>query len=214
MKEKILESLKTKYKHLGLGQKVLEGFATRLAKTITEEDQIEKAVDDVEPELQTWQSLIDSHRREISELKRVIDSLKPKGGEVSEAKPEATPEKPSNDESKDVGVPSWAEALMNEIKSLKQDKIINSRKAAYESLFKEVKDERIKQRELANFDRLQFKDDEDFNSFLEAQKEFVKELVQAQAAEELKSPRPFMSQPSTGKVSEKEVEAIVENLPI
>ena len=44
MKEKILNALKTEYATLGLGEKALDGLATFLAKSVTEETPIDEAV--------------------------------------------------------------------------------------------------------------------------------------------------------------------------
>ena len=48
-----LEALKTKYAPLGLGDKILTGFASKIAKTATEET-LAQLVEDIEPELQIW----------------------------------------------------------------------------------------------------------------------------------------------------------------
>jgi len=57
-----LEAIKNKYKDLGLGDKILTGFATKIAKTATEET-LAQLVEDIEPELQIWQSVLDSLRK-------------------------------------------------------------------------------------------------------------------------------------------------------
>lgn len=44
MKEKILVALKTKYSNLGFGAKALDGVASILEKSVTDESQIETAV--------------------------------------------------------------------------------------------------------------------------------------------------------------------------
>ena len=49
MKEKILVALKTKYSNLGFGAKALDGVASILEKSVTDESQIETAVSGVEP---------------------------------------------------------------------------------------------------------------------------------------------------------------------
>ena len=49
MKEKILAVLKTKYSNLGFDAKALDGVATSLVESVTDESQIETAVRGVEP---------------------------------------------------------------------------------------------------------------------------------------------------------------------
>ncbi|GJH39886.1 hypothetical protein RCZ04_04360 [Capnocytophaga sp. HP1101] len=59
-KEKILQSLKTKYAALGLSAQVLEGVATNLSIFVTEENQLEPAIAGAEPMLKQFQSFADS----------------------------------------------------------------------------------------------------------------------------------------------------------
>ena len=83
MKEKILVALKTKYSNLGFGAKALDGVASILEKSVTDESQIETAVSGVEPFLKVFQSDADRARTEYNALKGLYDELKAK----SEASP-------------------------------------------------------------------------------------------------------------------------------
>lgn len=78
MKEKILAALKTKYSNLGFGAKVLDGVASILEKSVTDESQIETAVGGVEPLLKVFQSDADRARTEYNALKGQYDVLKAK----------------------------------------------------------------------------------------------------------------------------------------
>ena len=69
MKEKILVALKTKYSNLGFGAKALDGVASILEKSVTDESQIETAVSGVEPFLKVFQSDADRARTEYNALK-------------------------------------------------------------------------------------------------------------------------------------------------
>lgn len=69
MKTKIFNSLKTKFNNLGFSDKAFEGVATFLAATITEEDQIETAIEGVEPMFKAFQGDADS--RVNSALKKI-----------------------------------------------------------------------------------------------------------------------------------------------
>ena len=55
MKDLILKVLKTKYKNLGFSEKAFEGVADYLAKTVTDEANIETAIDGVEGILKIFQ---------------------------------------------------------------------------------------------------------------------------------------------------------------
>ena len=75
MKTKILSALKTKYANLGFSAKALDGVASVLEKTVTEETQIEDAVNGVEGLLRVFQADNDRQRTEYSTLKAQHDEL-------------------------------------------------------------------------------------------------------------------------------------------
>ena len=199
-----LEALKTKYAPLGLGDKILTGFATKIAKTATDET-LAQLVEDIEPELQIWQSVLDSHRKEISDLKKQVKPAETK----KEMKPKEAvtePETPKDE------APEWAKALISEVQGLKADKLMTSRRSQYESIYKDVKDEKFKANQLAKFDRMNFKDDDDFNSFIETETNDVKDFNQSQANENLKGNPPMSGIDGKAKPSEAEVKEIVDNM--
>ena len=76
MKEKILTALKTKYSNLGFSSKVLDGIASSIEKSVTDESQIETAVG--ESILKVFQSDFDRARTEYGTLKGQYDELKKK----------------------------------------------------------------------------------------------------------------------------------------
>lgn len=78
MKEKILTTLKTKYSNLGFSSKVLDGIASSIEKSVTDESQIETAISGVEPFLKVFQSEADRARTEYNALKGQYDELKAK----------------------------------------------------------------------------------------------------------------------------------------
>lgn len=78
MKEKILTALKTKYSNLGFSSKVLDGIASSIEKSVTDESQIETAISGVEPFLKVFQSEADRARTEYNALKGQYDELKAK----------------------------------------------------------------------------------------------------------------------------------------
>lgn len=78
MKEKILTALKTKYSNLGFSSKVLDGIASSIEKSVTDESQIETAVGGIESILKVFQSDFDRARTEYGTLKGQYDELKKK----------------------------------------------------------------------------------------------------------------------------------------
>lgn len=64
--------------------------------------------------------------------------------------------------------------LTGTITAMQQERTTKTRRQQYEELF-EGADEKTKNRYMRNFDRLQFKDDEDFNAWLEEQTPIVTE---------------------------------------
>lgn len=79
-KEKIFEGLKTKYSSLGLSKEVLEGVAAQLSTSVTEETQIEPAVNGAEGMLKLFQSYADSRvnafKTESDKYKAEVEKLK------------------------------------------------------------------------------------------------------------------------------------------
>ncbi len=136
MKNKIIEALKNKYKHLGLGEKAFEGAAAFLEPSIKEESEIEAAVASVEPMLKSFQSEADGVRtakaaaeKRVAELEAQVKELG--GTPASKTQP--------NDDGKDV--PAWAQALIDsnkklsdELAAMKGEKVVNTRKQQLEAI--------------------------------------------------------------------------------
>lgn len=153
MKDKILQALKTKYKNLGLSEKALDGIATMLAVTTTDEANIETSIDGVNDLLVSIQSDAD---------KRVNDA-------VAKVKQVKAPEPPKADETKveepKNETPEWAKALMSEVAALKAEKTVDLRKQTLEQKLKDV-NPTFSAKILKDFQRMQFESDEDFDSYL------------------------------------------------
>lgn len=106
MKEKILVALKTKYSNLGFGAKALDGVASILEKSVTDESQIETAVSGVEPFLKVFQSDADRARTEYNALKGLYDELKAKAeASAAEGGRQGKKTEPEDDEE-----PTWFKA--------------------------------------------------------------------------------------------------------
>lgn len=112
MKEKILVALKTKYKTFGFSEKAFDGVADYLSKTVTEESQIETAIDGVEGLFKGFQGDVDFVRNEKSGLQKQLEELKKK---IENSNPQPKPK----DEKKD-DVPAWAQAIIDSNKTLSE----------------------------------------------------------------------------------------------
>lgn len=160
MKDKILASLRNKYRNLGLSEKILEGIADLLVVTTTEESQIETAVAGVETLAKGFQGDADRIRTEATQ-KAKAEQQKQQGGE----QPKQEPEQQSD-------VPAWAKSLIDSNKAL-NEKLSAFEKGKTTSTRKEVLEQKlkdapaaIKAKTLKDFERMQFETDEDFNSYL------------------------------------------------
>ncbi|MGQ1929545.1 hypothetical protein [Ornithobacterium rhinotracheale] len=140
MFEKILNELKTKYKHLGLSEKILKVKAKKLAKSVKDESEIETAVQSVEEDLEIIQSLADQNRTLQKRLEEMTNPTKEKGENESKEpspkpiqnpKPEASPK----DESK---MPEWARALNDKIDKLANEKEIEKKTKSFVDKAKEL----------------------------------------------------------------------------
>lgn len=199
-----LEAIKNKYKDLGLGDKILTGFASKIAKTATEET-LAQLVEDIEPELQIWQSVLDSHRKEISDLKKQV---KP-----AEAKKEVKPKEVQEPEPPKDEAPEWAKALIREVQGLKAEKLQTSRMTTVSELYKDVRDEKSKTSWLEDAALIvPALTDEQFEDWKGKKAEFVKDFNQSQANENLKGNPPMSGIGGKAKPSEAEVNEIVDSM--
>lgn len=113
MKEKIMNSLKSTYLDMGVGEKALDGVASLLEKNINDENQITEAVKNAESLIKAIQSDIDRERRRASEFKKEIDELR-----KETSKKEEKPKEDTNRE--DNKLLAELEALRKEQQELKE----------------------------------------------------------------------------------------------
>lgn len=121
MKTKILSALKTKYANLGFNAKALDGVASVLEKTITDENQIDDAVNGVEGLLKVFQAENDRSRTEYATLKAQHDELLKK--QPIQSNGGSSTNEPNNDE------PAWFTAYKKE-----QEDKLNALKAESDTL--------------------------------------------------------------------------------
>lgn len=200
-----LEAIKNKYKDLGLGDKILTGFASKIAKTATEET-LAQLVEDIEPELQIWQSVLDSHRKEISDLKKQVKPAEAK----KEMKPKEAvtePETPKDE------APEWAKALISEVQGLKKQKISSELISQFTEKAKAINDERMRTEKIKAFEELvNYIPIEEASAKISALDEFIPDFNQSQANENLKGNPPMSGFGGKAKPSEAEVNEIVDNM--
>lgn len=187
MFELILKALKTKFP--GVDAKILERIAKKKAETTTKEEEVQTVVDGV-----TFQSILESEgdRRATEAQKTAIANYETKY-KVKDGKPIQTPEPPKpNEHPEDVVGMEQVMAKLNQMEAanelmrkkldgIETEKLGNQRKQQFEALFGEASD-KLKERYMRNYDRLAFKDDEDFNTWLETQKPFITEDIKAEKA--------------------------------
>ncbi|WP_407489162.1 hypothetical protein [Elizabethkingia anophelis] len=147
--QQIFTQLKTKYKNLGLGDKVLKVIAKKLSKTVKEESEIENAVEGVEDDLVPLQILSDQVRTLKTELDTMKKSKSDDSDDEEEDEEETEGKKPKvtkkTTENKDEEVPAWAkglissnEALKKELADIKAEKVAKSNDAKLLDKLKEL----------------------------------------------------------------------------
>lgn len=193
MKEKILAALKTKYKTLGFSDKALDGVADILSKTVTEESQIDGAIEGVEPLLKALQGDADKRVTEAVEKAKKEAGKKPATGKKPDEGSDPDQGKKTGDDDPkpddDKNVPAWAKALIDSNKDLSEkltaleaDKATTSRKKALEGLLakdehKDIPDQ-TKARILKDFGRMRFEKEEDYNAYLEETQKDIASISQ------------------------------------
>lgn len=220
MYQQILEALKAKFP--GVSEKILERKATQLAKTTTTAEQVKTAVDGV-----TIQQIIDSEgdRRANDAQKTAVKTYEDKH-HIKDGKPVQV-EKVEEDDNGNSGtgngtpkgqqasgteeMPAWAKAMMqqnkqlvDELTAIKGERTAKTRKGKYEALFQKLTDETQKERYMRDFDRLSFKDDEDFDTWLAERTPVIEQEVNSfiQNGAVTTTPKGGASTPPAGEASQ------------
>lgn len=187
MKKKIVEALKTKDVYKGLSDALLNRIAENLIAggKVTDESEIEDAIGglDLAKEIEAY---ADSRANDASktavrnyEKKHKLKDGKPESAK-EDPKPEGAP-KPEDEGSGD-DTPAWAKQLLADNKSLRerldkveQDKQTSSRSAKLDAILKDAP-EKLRTRWKKDYERLTFKDDDDFDAWLEESKTYVEDV--------------------------------------
>ncbi len=177
MKKKLLEALKARFD--GVNESILSRIADKLAKTVTKEEDVDTTVESM-----TLQQVIDSEAdRRATEASQTAVANYEKRHSLKEGKPVDGGEqvKEGNPAGGDGGgdlkggdladriseaVKAAVNPLMQEIETLKSGKVSDARKQQLDDVIANTSD-KFKTRITNSYKRMNFKDDEDFNAFLE-----------------------------------------------
>lgn len=161
MKDKIIAALKNKYPNLGLSAKVLDGVASIIEATTTDET-LETVVNGVEPLLKSFQAEADT-RVASAIAKAKLEGVKP---------PKTTDPNTQQGPNPTDDTPEWVKALQgtiqgmaSEIQTLKGNKVLGDRKAILEDKLKDAAPA-FKSKILKDFARMNFENDDTFNEYL------------------------------------------------
>lgn len=211
MKEKIKARLKAKFSGVNLSQKRQDAIADKLAKKLTDESaetEIDEALDDLN-EIYAFSDMAKSDDRTRTE-----DAKKKADEAAAKAKEDKTPE-PGAD------APAWAKTLIEtnnklteRLNSLESGKTTESRRSQLEAKLKDAP-EKLKTTYLKQFDRMNFKDDEDFTGFLTEVETGVNELVQDFSNSGLKgfgAPKTAGGKTPGKEASKEEIKSVVDGI--
>ena len=186
MVDKLLQSLKTKYAHLGLKESVLKVIATRLATTVKDDTEIENTVKSVEEEVKLLQSVADEGRTSLSKAEEARKKLE-KELEEMRAKSNPNPQNPPTPptEPKPDEVPAWAKSLVEVVN--KQNETIaalqaeKQQQSAKERFLNQLKTQGVSETFYKRHLEHSFKDDEEMNAFVSELKADEQAFLQTQA---------------------------------
>ena len=214
MVDKFLQSLKTKYAHLGLEESVLKAIATRLVTAVKGENEIENAVQGVEEEVKLLQSVAAKGRTSLTNAEEARKKLE-KELEEMRAKSNPNPQNPPtpSTEPKPDEMPEWAKGLLETVK--KQNETIAAfqaeklQQSAKERFLNQLKTQGVSETFYKHHLGRAFKDDEEMNAFVNELKADEQAFLQTQANAGLSShSRPIVG----GGLKENEPSAEVQAL--
>ena len=193
MVDKLLQSLKTKYAHLGLEENILKAIATRLANAVKDDTEIENAVKGVEEEVKLLQSVADKGRTSLTKAEEVRKKLE-KELEQERAKSNPNPQNPPtppSTEPKPDEMPEWAknilEAVTNQGKAIQAFQEEKQQQSAKERFINQLKTQGVSETFYKHHLGRTFKDDEEMNAFVSELKADEQAFLQAQTNTQLSS---------------------------
>ena len=199
MVDKFLQSLKTKYAHLGLEESVLKAIATRLVTAVKGENEIENAVKGVEEEVKLLQSVADKGRTSLTKAEEARKKLE-KELEEERAKSNPKPQNPPTPpkEPKPDEMPEWAKNLVEVVN--KQNETIaafqaeKQQQSAKERFLNQLKTQGVSETFYKHHLGRTFKDDAEMEAFVNELKADEQAFLQTQTNAGLSS----HSRPITG----------------
>jgi hypothetical protein len=209
MKEKILALLQTKF--AGVRTDGLNQLATTMALTVTTEEEATQTVEKLTAEMvgqfiTDWRKDIDSeitkaNKTHEDNLKKKFNFVE-KGAQPKEPEPDPNPPALTSEAIAAI-VQKSIEPFVTELASFKTIKTVEARRQLLENELA-VLDEGFRTPYLNAFDRMNFKDDDDFNSHLETVKTDVAKLNQSLIDKGLSGTRPIVGfgKPNKEGVSE------------
>ena len=213
MEKKILDALIEKYS--GVKEPILRRVATKLAKTVENEDDIATAVDGAFADvLEAYgdQRATDAQKTAVANYERkhnLKDGKAVDGGKPDDQEPEPNP---ADD------TPAWAKALIEANKSLKErldamdgEKRSQSRRSIIDGILEPLTEV---QRKPYKHMRLEDLSEDDFSALQETIKGEVDELVNEQNARSTVFGRPAQTgkQPNNQQATDAEVDAVVKTM--
>jgi hypothetical protein len=222
MKTKVLQLLKPKTASLGFTTEELDGVADNIAKALKEDatdEQINQAIDSVLPFLQMSQKAVTrivNAKEEKSKKEREEEARKKAEEEEAAKKAKEKGAAGGKDDEEPAWFKTYREQQDAKFAAIDSERVSAKRIADFESVIKDLPDKQ-KASELSTFKRLvsTFKDDDDFNSYMEEKKTSIGEIVQENANIGLGGlTKPGGGSGKTGDkpASEAECDAIVERI--
>ena len=200
MKDKIFSAAKTRFAALGLDDDILRPFCEHLANSVKEESEIEGALAGAEPLLKSWQKAADKIRENAAKTK----NKKPAENNNEPKEPPTTEPKTTENTEE---IPAWAQSLINEIKTLKTEKVTNQRKEVFDKLIEGLPESLRQSYSFINYSDMS---DDDFTKLTNSVKENVEKVTSEIGIKGgiFKTPMENNKGNSKGR-SEKEVKSIV-----
>lgn len=200
MKTKVLERLKPKAASLGFTKKELEGVSDLITRNLQEDASDESVDAEIEKAIQFLEMSQSMANRVINAT--ISKTKTQKGAEAND--PESEAEQPDDE-------PAWfkkyREQQEQRLFQLENAKIAESRRERFEKsltgLLPKQKEDKLK-----DFDRMNFKDEEDFNNYLEEKSAMVSAINQELANEGLDK----MSAPPAGTTAKSSTDEFVEKM--
>ncbi|RZJ88737.1 MAG: hypothetical protein EOO20_12865 [Chryseobacterium sp.] len=208
---------KLKVKHKNVPKSILDKAADYIEKGVTEETEVDDAVEDADGLVTGFFTLFQSEGDRRAEL--ALKGVKPDADKGKEDDEDPNSPKPGKD---DKETPAWAKALIESNKTLtdrlaaiEQGKTVDLRKQALETKLEGV-DEKFSTLTIKNFARMKFDTPEEFEAFLEEVETDAADYGQNLSDKGLsQQTKPKSANVQTGKeASEADISAAIGNMSI